>query len=216
MNHPDSPIAAPDYYGSRERVDRFQEKTPGVRFYAACTLTALALIWASTDPGYVGAQYEGAFYIAVMLGVYWLLRLALHVRAGGKHGRRFLVAPVCALVLGGLLWTEAPFQVRWEHSEAAFAEVVAALPPGEPAEEWNEDEESLDVPGRLGTYRVSRAERVPGGVLFEVPGTCGWSSMSGFGWFPTKPDPLAVETSGFSKPVFWHLDGPWYGWCARS
>lgn len=209
-----APTAAPEYLGGRERVEDFQAKAPGLRFYLACTLTALALLWASTHPGYVGVQYEGSFYIAVMLGLYWLLRLALHVRVGRRRRRSFLIAPIAALLLGGLLWTEAPFHVRWAAGQNAFDAAVAALPPGEATEDWHSDDDSLDVPGRVGSYRIDSAERVPGGVLFEVPGGCGSYPYSGFGWFPSPPDPEAVSDLDFSKPVFWHLDGPWYGWCA--
>ena len=82
--------------------------------------------------------------------------------------------------------------------------------PADPAEaEWY-----VDVPEVIGSYEITQAERVPGGVIFEAASSCGLFDDAGFGWFPNGPDASALNSGSFESPTFSHIRGPWRTWCA--
>ena len=69
----------------------------------------------------------------------------------------------------------------------------------------------LPVPKTLGSYRITLASRVIGGVIFhEIHGA--FLNDAGFAYLPGGP--TAQPYGDLQSPAFVHLSGPWYAWTA--
>jgi hypothetical protein len=169
---------------------------------------ALALLVAVSAPGVVVGALVVAVAVLVPGVVVWCVRV---VRAARRRERvRWaLVAPAGALLVAALVATDAPLAARWDLSRGSFEAHLRDLP-AEPAPDA--DWVDLEVPSRLGLYRVTGAERVPGGVVFHEADGAGFDS-AGFAYLPAGPTP-ALDTGWFENPQFRPLGGPWYAWTA--
>lgn len=182
---------------------------PGWPFHLICAMPATALLWGATGPGTTWWALGGIAGALALVAV-WVVRLIAHGWVNGPDRRRFLIAPAGGVLVVALIVLDVPLQARWAVAHDAFDQFVEALPAAESAEE----QPRIDVPARIGGYRISWIERVDGGVLFHSPAPCGFLDDAGFGWFPEGPNPDALDNGGFERPEFSRIRGPWYTWCA--
>ena len=188
-------------------------KPPGRAFHLCVALAGALQLWSWSVPGFAFFTYGVASLLSSVLAGLWLVKLVADAGRRRRIGATFAVAPAAAVVVALLLAADVPFEARWAMSRSFFeAEVQragsAGLPEGSAAD-WV----GLDVPGRLGAYRVTEAYRVGDGgvVFFEANGNL--FDNAGFAYLPNGPSP-GLENESFEAPQFRHLEGKWYVWTA--
>jgi hypothetical protein len=140
------------------------------------------------------------------LAVVWLCMLAsalVRPAARARLRRRYrqwLVVPLVVVAVAVALYAELPLRVGLAASEDALRDTAIAVSEGR--------EPDL---GRHGIYQVTRAERIPGGVLLSVAGGDGWFHIDGGLAYLPDGNPGA----GGRTVYFDHIDGPWYRWYER-
>lgn len=183
-----------------ERVPR-----PGLWFHLGCALFVVLAFWTFSTPGVGLLRFVATGFLVVVLGVWWL---ALVVLARGRAWsdrsarRRYAVAPAALVVVAMMIVGSVPLRLRWRTSTDAFDRAAAAY----------EASGAVPAPGRYGSYRITAVRIVPGGLLFDEETDNGLDD-AGFAWLPDGPTP-ALENSGFERPSWVHLGGPWYAWTA--
>ncbi|MFI6927488.1 hypothetical protein ACIBIZ_46680 [Nonomuraea spiralis] len=144
--------------------------------------------------------------LAVGVGVVWIARFVVALlRSDGRpglrrHWFRWVAAPLMGVIVGALVFTGAPFGVRFALSEAEleeFARTVAAeRGPARYDDRW------------VGLYPLTAIGRMEGGARFLVSDT-GLLDQYGFAWSPGGRPPEESHTA------YTHLEGPWYIWESR-
>ena len=168
----------------------------GKPFNAVVVLLALWTLWLFSPPAPT-LLIAFVFWAWVLLGIYWLLRLAGMGVAGRNPLRRPILrtafAPVVVLVCIALIFLNVPAEARFQLSKGAledYARTVIENP-------------HAPVPDRVGLYRVTDPEPIPEGVRFIVEGA-GPIDRYGFAYSPDG----APEDRGLYH--YSHWDGPWY------
>ncbi|MFI5484278.1 MULTISPECIES: hypothetical protein [Micromonospora] len=169
---------------------------------------AAVLLWAFSVPGFSVLVALAGLAVLGVAALLWTVGAQLSHSAGRTWPWWLLVAPVLAVVTLALLVTRAPLHVRWELSRGAFESVVADLP--EPTAATRRD--PVEVPDRVGSYRIIRAYLVPGGVIF-YEGTGAFFDDAGFAYLPGGPTP-SLHNGSFESPSFQSLGDGWYRWTA--
>lgn len=101
------------------------------------------------------------------------------------------MAPVCALILIALVWTDAPLRVRWAASRPAFEKVAKASENGRlPTDRV--------FHSRIGLYRVTQIRPVPNGLIFYEQ-TGNLFDDAGFAYLPDGPSP-SLSSGSFENP----------------
>lgn len=191
-----------------EPIRRLPARPPRWLFHLVLVTLTVVLLSAFSVPGFGLPAFVISIELLVVAAVVWLVRLVAFVRIQRTWSWWFALAPVGGLLVLALVMTDAPFNARWAVSRGAFQATVADLPQAAAVTEW----ERVDVPARLGAYRIDRAYRVPGGILFyEATGS--GSADAGFAYLPAGPAP-SLESGAFERPRFEHLGGAWYAWTA--
>ncbi|WP_406043067.1 hypothetical protein OG799_03635 [Micromonospora sp. NBC_00898] len=165
-------------------------------------------MWAFSGPGVAMLPAATAVAVLGVAVVLWTVGAQLSHSAGRTWPWWLPVAPTMAVVVLALLVTGLPLRARWALSRDAFAAVVTRLP--EPATTTGFDR--VPVPAMVGSYRITTAYRVPGGVvLYEANGA--FFDDAGFAYLPDGPTP-SLGNGSFESPVFRPLGGGWYRWTA--
>ncbi|MGS2615417.1 hypothetical protein ACVCAH_12960 [Micromonospora sp. LZ34] len=169
---------------------------------------ATVLLWAFSVPGFSVLVALAALPVLAVAALLWTVGAQLSHSAGRTLPWWLLVAPVMAVVTLALQVTRAPLHLRWELSRGAFESVVADLP--EPTAATRFDR--VEVPARVGSYRITGAYLVPGGVvLYEENGA--FFDGAGFAYLPGGPSP-SLHNGSFESPSFSPLGDGWYRWAA--
>lgn len=170
-----------------------------------------AWMWSRSQPGSGFWLLIGAFWLLLAAGACWVVFAVLWL--ADRRRRRPPRVPVWSLVAAAVLVVSAtvlavadvPLRLRWAVSEGAFdGAVQAAAPTG------TSQDGPIDVPGRLGAYRIAGAERVGTAVLFETEGAAGFFVRSGFAHVPAGLASLPERTAGGAS--FDPLGDDWYAW----
>lgn len=183
-------------------------RPPRWLFHAVLSAAAIGLLLAFSVPGFGLPIFVVSSELLGVAAVVWLVRLVVFSRSQRTWSWWFAVAPAGGLLAFTLILANVPFNARWALSRDALQAVVTELPPGP----TGADSLLVDVPSRLGAYRIRSASQVPGGVLF-YEATGNGSDDAGFAYLPDGPTP-ALENGSFERPVFEHLGGGWYAWTA--
>ena len=198
---------------------RWFDRPVGRPMHAVCVLLGLFIVWIQANP-YAGMfEWLFAIWAVIPLAGYWFVRLCVCLWRTRRVAPAFLVAPLGGMLLFGLSVANAPVKVVWAVNQGTFDAVVRDLQPL-PAPTPSDCESDacisgvLNVPKRIGMYRVDGAERVHGGIIFWTDQECGLLDNAGISWFPDgRPEPEKLH-GFFESPDFTHLRGPWYSWCA--
>lgn len=181
---------------------------PGLLFHGLAALPVFALLWAFSVPGFMFPLAVAAAFTLVVFALVWLIRLVGYCVREGRASWWFAIVPLGLAIVIGLLVARVPLHARWALSQPAFAAAVSHLPPEPSADAYPPD---LPIPGTLGSYRITLASRVIGGVIFhEVHGA--FLDDAGFAYLPDGP--TAQPYGDLQSPAFVHLSGPWYAWTA--
>lgn len=180
-------------------VRRALQVSPKLPFTLIVLGASIATLWAFSWPG---GPNMGRFVLLLacwmVLGLYWLFRVAAAPLAGGSLREGWgwwFAAPAIVVVTAGLLLSSAPLRLRIALSMDdmnRFATSVMQDPSG-------------PHPNRVGSFPIGRVEDFDGGMRFLVRGT-GFLDPFGFAYSPAGKPPRLGEDS------YWHLDGPWYLW----
>ncbi|MET7393317.1 hypothetical protein ABZS66_07470 [Dactylosporangium sp. NPDC005572] len=174
-------------------------------FHLLVVAVAGGMFWTASYPGGGDLRLSVLFgCMSVLVGCYWLGWIIYVAWTTSRWRRWFLIGPVIGILTVVLLYTGAPFKMRWAASQGAFAAVVA----GHPIPPPGSAREGLTVPHRLGLYSITSAYWVPGGAVFYE--THGWYS-AGFAYLPGGPT-AEIGTVLFESPRFHHFGGSWYSW----
>ncbi|RZU76974.1 hypothetical protein EV384_5686 [Micromonospora kangleipakensis] len=166
------------------------------------------LSWAFSVPGFAVLIAMAAVAILGVAVVLWTVGAQLSHSAGRTWPWWLPLAPAMAVVMLVLLVTGVPLRARWALSRDAFEAVVAELPERSPATGFD----PVPVPTTVGSYRITRAYLVSGGVVFyEENGA--FFDDAGFAYLPDGPTP-SLGNGSFESPVFRPLGGGWYRWTA--
>jgi hypothetical protein len=168
-------------------------------------------LWMATLPGYSGLGALAGLASLATAGI--VLVVFVVRRRRGTAGRcargpGLPAVSAVALALGVVLTMQLPLRVRWAASRLAFTAVVENLPASDSTEDW----QPVEVPARIGGYRIRDADRVRGGIIFyETHGSM--LDWAGFAYLPDGPY-ADLDTGWFESPIFEHLGGPWYAFTA--
>ena len=198
----------PEHMGTR--LTRWLLRPLGWFTHALTIGTAMISLWAATThgPDFLFSIILGLLCLVII--VIWLGRalvrfiVAAFFRRGGwayPGWRNWLVAPVIALLVTGLMRYDVPMRVAFSLSRPAMTRLVQStlsLPSVNPPN---------DV--RVGRYRATDIRRVHGGVQFNVANN-GFmdGEYFGFAYFPGKKP----ESEGDTRwgTLYSHLSGNWY------
>lgn len=185
------------------------QRGPGRLFHLALVIPTLIWLWSWSVPGFNFLLWTTSALALGIGAILWGGRLLTYLlaRFRGRQtggGQRFLVAPVCGVLALGLVIADAPLEARWALSRADFDAVVDVA--------LTDDTYSSIEDQRLGLYTVTHVYRVGDAVIFYER-TGSFSDDAGFAYLPDGPFP-ELESSGFERPQFRHLGGPWYAWTA--
>ncbi|MGK5741660.1 hypothetical protein [Micromonospora sp. URMC 103] len=170
---------------------------------------AAILLWAFSVPGFSVILAGVGLTVLAMSALIWTVGAQLSHSAGRTFPWWLPVAPVLAVVTVVLLVTRAPLHLRWELSRGPFQAVVDDLPPPEGT---TGGRSYVTVPERIGTYRITSARHVPGGVIFfEANGA--FFDDAGFAYLPDGPTGGMADGS-FETPRFAALGDGWYRFTA--
>lgn len=200
-------------YPTAKDVLHWLGKPPRYVFHVALLLVIVALLWATSVPGFDFLLTSLSILALASLGALWLVRLMFYVWSRRKKGthdsaRLFLVAPLVVVLTVAAMATELPLRARWAQSEDSFSRAAQSAPPSTTATEW----QSFDVASRIGSYKVRKASRVGDGVIFyESTGSV--SDNAGFAYLPSGPF-NELNTGFFERPKFESLGSGWYRWTA--
>jgi hypothetical protein len=206
---PPPPAAVLDYAAPPQRgpgaVGRFLLTSIGWPSHLA-GFVALLIVWeAASVPG----THFGGMLIGILawlaVGAVWFLRGVLRVGAGLRYGikpqsltgkRRWLVLPILAFVCVASVGRRLPLHARFILSRGAMERM---------AQQVQADPNAGASTTRIGLYRVSRVEPIPGGMRFVIDGT-GFLDRWGFAYSPNG----APASGGLDE--YEHFRGPWYLW----
>lgn len=168
------------------------------------------VVWAASLPGSSILLLAGAFWAWVAAGLLWVglavFRLGDHLRSRRPRPWWGIVAPVVIVVVSvGLTAVDAPLRARWAVSRSAFAAAADDTDRGSEAD-------PVVVPDRLGTYRVSGAHVLDGGLFFTTEGGGGLMSAEGFAHLPDGPSER--HRTQYEGVTFRALGDGWYAWSA--
>lgn len=203
--------------------------------WAATTVAAVVVavwVWCASWPGGLGLVQFGIEVVAIAVGLWWVVLVALHIAARWENrrvqrsaGSSWPVRGTVALAVAGCLWvvgvgslvTDAPLRMRFELSRPAFDDAAAtgeaARAAATPAERAEADRAgrvlaSFDTEGRLGLYPAGYVGVELYGVSVHPYGP--WLSR---GWFAYLPDGVPAW---WGDPGFPHRlslgDGWWALW----
>lgn len=102
------------------------------------------------------------------------------------------------------IYAGLPLEVRWQLGKSDFAAALADVR-ADPAE-WAEFRDR-----RVGTYTITHAKRVDGGVVFYEK-TGSFLDNAGFAYMP--PGQTLAGTDSFERPEWVALGDDWYAWTA--
>ena len=193
---------------------RYRVGPPRVWFHGFLVTLAIAILISWSWP-YCALLVWAVVVVTLATIVVWLIWLVVFRVVEGPWSRWFALAPAIGLVVVALLSVHLPIRARWIlTSQSAFDEVVAAIPAASTPRSSDIDPQEVTVPGWIGTYHITSAERVDGGFLFRE-GTLGggFLSYAGFAYLPDGPNDTLASGS-FESPDFVHLSGPWYAFTA--
>lgn len=200
---PAGPVPAASATGEAQRRG---VRPPGRRFHGLLVALTLALLWSVSVPGASWFVLFGAVAGLLVCAAVWLTWLITYAGRRPRWSWSVAVAPVGALLVYALVVTSAPLHARWLFSRGAFDDQAARVRTATPAGMRR----LVPVPARLGLYRVTEAQLVPGGVLFyEATGNL--VGDAGFAHLPDGPA-RTLEFGPLYAPTFEHLGGPWYAW----
>ncbi|WP_141715208.1 hypothetical protein [Micromonospora rhizosphaerae] len=166
------------------------------------------LLWAFSVPGVAVLLAAAAVAVLGVAVLLWTVGAQLSHSAGRTWPGWLPVAPAMAVVVLALLVTGVPLRARWALSRDAFETVVAELPQRRSATGFDR----VRVPATVGSYRITTAYLVPGGVVFyEENGA--FFDDAGFAYLPDGPT-ASLANGSFESPVFRPLGAGWYRWTA--
>jgi hypothetical protein len=178
-------------------------------FHLVVAAAAGGVLWPVSYPGGDLFLFAVGGCASMLVGCFWL-GWTIYVATTTSGWRTwFLIGPVIGALTLVLLCTGAPFKVRWAASRGAFAAVVAGHPIPPPGSAL----EDFIVPRRLGLYRITRADWVPGGAVFYA--AHGDFYGAGFAYLPGGPT-AELNTALLESPEFERLGGSWYSWTGNS
>lgn len=177
----------------------------GFNMILLCTF--LAFFWCFSYPG-VSFLVIFVFLFSALLVPVWI-SLMRNDRRGHIPRRVWAVGPALSGLLFLLVITSVPVRARFLAAQGAFDEQVANL---EPAGTYTDWEHLVDVPDRLGTFRITRTGQVGNAVIFYEQ-TGSFLDDAGFAYLPDGPTE-ELATPWFEAPSFRHLWGDWYTWTA--
>jgi hypothetical protein len=160
-------------------------------------LAALAL-WSGSAPGFYVHGLFGASLCAAVYGVVMLVRFSALSRrrpVAAPARRAWLTSLVLGLVVAFVTGGAMPLELRFRLSEDAMTRTAREVIAGE------RDPATIE---RIGLWNVSRAERLPGGMRFDVEGA-GILSPEGF-LFPVD---------GLPPPEARYYRSGWYLWTSQ-
>ena len=154
-------------------------------------------LYAVSAPGWYFELTLAVIAAWLLVGAGWLVSVAARVIRRRRLEWADGVVPALALVVGALVFFDAPLHARYRLSrsamDAAATRVVAH--PGQ-----------ARTIHRIGLWPTDRVERIPGGMRFTVSGA-GFLDAVGFAYSPSG-EPARVG----GEDIYTHLDGPWYLW----
>lgn len=165
--------------------------------------------WATSVPGsYMGAWLV-MFYAAIVLGLSWLVRVAVYVflhRSAPTEEltRRAVTSWIAFPAAATVIYLGLPMRVRFFVSLPALRAEVARLrtsPESFPARPLEADE-----PTRIGWLWFERVESIPGGARFLVADS-GLLDRCGFAW---SADGEPANVGG--EDWYWPYFGEWWMW----
>jgi hypothetical protein len=169
-------------------------------------------MWSASLPAGSFWLWLGALWLLLGAGACWCAFAAVWVagrrrcRAPRVPGWTLPVAAAMVVAAGALAVADVPLRARWAASEQAFDDVVVrAQVDGSPS-----GRARIEVPRRIGAYRIDAAERIDSATLFETAGSPGIFGTEGFAHLPDGPESLPPDRSmGMS---FEPLGDDWYTW----
>ncbi len=208
MDSDSPPKGSPAFKGRVRRILAALASSPGLGFHLLVAVPLGTLLWAATYPGLhpIGLL---AVLALLVLGGLWCVRLSLAIaqRAEWSLGR-WSFAPGLGIAAAGFYLLGLPVKLRFALARAEFQAVLSSLPANESLEEGDQ----VSVPDRIGSYQITGAHQVDGGVLFyERWGA--WIDDAGFAYLPKGPH-RNLENGNFERPDFRRLGGGWYAWTA--
>ncbi|MEM8708581.1 MAG: hypothetical protein AAGE98_19100 [Actinomycetota bacterium] len=191
------------------RVDRWFRTPPGLWWHFALCVPLLLGLVATSVPGTILLLFLAALVVGLGFGVWWAV-WAIGWRLSDPDGfdPRWLVAPALVIVAAIVFSMRLPLQLRFDRVQGQFDEIVEELEPAGSFEDW----EPLDVPDRIGGYRITRAYQVGDNViLYEGNGSL--LDDAGFAYLPDGID-SRLGTGWFEQPSFRDLGDGWYSFTA--
>lgn len=181
-------------------------------FHAVVGAATLALLHAASVPSWNLVLAVAAGSVLLAAAAVWAIRgatYALERREGRPPARArwFLVAPVGAVVVVGILAAEAPLQLRWELSRPAFERALAAV-----ADDTTGGRRDAGITGRLGLYHVT-ASVADGDAVYFVERYGGFLDDVGFAHLPDGPASATADPA-FEGIEVRPIGGDWYTWTA--
>jgi hypothetical protein len=178
----------------------------------APTLVGLgAWLWSASLPGGGFWLLFGGFWLLLAAGACWVVFAGLWLADRRRRSRprvpgwSLVVAAALVAAASVAAAADAPLRLRWAVSERSFDGVVeGASDPGASRDG------SIEVPGRLGAYRIAGAEQVGSAILIEVPEAAGIFVRAGFVHVPDGLASLPERVTGGAS--FEPLGDDWYAW----
>lgn len=193
----------------KQAIVRLFRRPPRRVFHGILVVTALANLWSFSLPGGHFVVWILTFWVVTTATLVWAVRIVSYLvsRRRGSHSGSawwFAVAPVGSLVLALAIYAGLPLEVRWQLGKSDFAAALADVR-ADPAE-WAEFRDR-----RVGTYTITHAKRVDGGVVFYEK-TGSFLDNAGFAYMP--PGQTLAGTDSFERPEWVALGDDWYAWTA--
>lgn len=191
---PASPPATVEPSPPRYRVWR----APGVLSYAAVAFAVLMALWLSSIQSHVGQWATAVVWLSIAGS--WVVRIGgaarERLRFSPVEWTRWLAIPAIFGIIGLIIWSNAPFDVRLALSRAGMDQAAAQVIADDRAErQW------------IGLWAVEDVERIPAGMRFIV--ASGDSNERwGFAYSETGGRPAIMD----GDDRYERDDGNWWIW----
>jgi len=190
---------------------------PRWTFHAVVLIPMAYLLWGASTPQGGSTLLAIAAVLALLLAaVMWGAALLAWViaRVRGRamgSGWWFVIAPLAGLLFVGALAGNVPLRARWFVSLPSLDRIVA----DGPSSAGPDDVVSIEVPDRVGLYRVDGADRVGANTFVYVAAGSSdgvFLTGAGFAHLPDGPSWDLYPGGDCDRVEYDHLGGDWYSW----
>jgi hypothetical protein len=172
---------------------------PGWVFHLACGVGTLGIVWAASSPAGLDLTGDPFAWLGVACAVVWALRLIAAVSLRTLT-TAFLMGPLMAGALAGVVYLEVPQETRWVQAQSGFEKAVRELPT---AKDWDQARADEVTPGRIGSYSLQ-------GVSRDAAGAAQFHLADGVAFTYLVDGPTTAVKDANPGAAFEHLRGHWY------